>query len=303
MSRFLAVYYGDYLSTLSRLLQDRTDFGEQTAALGPIRSGRVGYEEIRGFYPKALLITRYASPEVAEQLRNLITIYADDVNDVNSAVLTLDELRAMELGPANPADYASLTFDRRIPAGGQPGPTLDVIYNLYDQIRWVYDPHAGAYLRWQDRADGTGTLYPLVDRLTGRQLQTDNVLLLFARHEFENMSGTIIEIELGFLPKRNGVLFRDGRMFEVHWSSTRLKLKLLDSQGQEVPLKPGTTFFQVVSFQSTWDEERRVARFHNPPLPTPTRTPTLTTMPVLTPSETPEPEPSATPEEVSTPIP
>jgi hypothetical protein len=301
MSRFLAVYYGDYLSTLARLLQARTDFDEYTAALGPIRSGRVGYEEIRSFYPKALLITRYASPEVAEQLRNLVTIYADDPSDVNSAVLTLEELRAMDLGPADPADYASLTFDPRVPPGGQLGPTLDIIYNLYDQIRWVYDRATGTYLRWQDRADATGNLYPLVDRLTGRQLGADNVLLLFARHRFENIQGTIIEIELTYLPKRNGVLFRDGRMYPVHWSSTGLKLRLEDDQGQEVPLKPGNTFFQLVSYQSTWDEEQRVARFHSPPLPTPTRTPTATKTPFIEPSET--PQPTATEEPASTPVP
>ena len=99
MSRFLAVYYGDYMQNLTELLEHHPDYDEQDAALGPIRSGRVGYEEIRRFYPGALLITRYASPEVAEQLSNLVTIYADDVNDVNSAGLTLAELEALEVGP------------------------------------------------------------------------------------------------------------------------------------------------------------------------------------------------------------
>ena len=292
MSRFLAVYYGDYMQTLAELLEDHPEYDEQDAALGPIRSGRVGYEEIRRFYPGALLITRYASPEVAEQLSNLVTIYADDVNDVNSAGLTLAELDALEVGAADPADYASLTFDARVPAGGRSGLSVDLIYNLYDQIRWVYNRSSGAYLRWQDRADGTGALHPLVDRLTGSQLEADNVVLMFARHKYENVQGTILQIELAFLPKRNGVLFRDGRMYEVHWSTRRLKLRLEDSEGQEVPLKPGTTFFELISFQSTWDDELRIARFHNPPLPTLTPRPTHT--PTTEPTET--EEPTATPE-------
>ena len=292
MSRFLAVYYGDYMQTLAELLEDHPEYDEQDAALGPIRSGRVGYEEIRRFYPGALLITRYASPEVAEQLSNLVTVYADDVNDVNSAALTLAELEALEVGAADPANYASLTFDARVPAGGRSGLSVDLIYNLYDQIRWVYSRGSGAYLRWQDQADGTGALHPLVDRLTGSQLQADNVVLMFARHEFENVAGTILEIELAFLPKRNGVLFRDGRMYNVHWSTRRLKLRLEDSEGREVPLKPGTTFFELVSFQSTWDDELRIARFHNPPLPTLTPRPTRT--PTTVPTET--EEPTATPE-------
>jgi hypothetical protein len=295
MSRFLAVYYGDYLQTFSELMAARGDIDQQAAVLGPIRSGRVGYEQIRRFYPGALMITRYASPEVAEQLSNLVTIYADDPDDVNSAVLTLAELRALEVGQADPADYASLTFDPRVPEGGRFGPSLDVIYNLYDQIRWVYDRGSGSYRRWQDQADGTGTLYPLIDRLTGRQLQADNVLLMFARHKYENVQGTILEIELAFLPKRIGVLFRDGRMFDVTWSTTGLKLRLQDGDGEEIPLKPGTTYFQLLSFQSTWDEERRIARFHNPPLPTltPTPTPTRSSTPTSEPPET--EEPTATP--------
>ena len=287
MSRFLAVYYGDYMQTLAGLLEDHPEYDEQDAALGPIRSGRVGYEEIRRFYPGALLITRYASPEVAEQLSNLVTIYADDVNDVNSAGLTLAELEALEVGPADPANYASLTFDPRVPDGGRSGLSVDLIYNLFDQIRWVYSRGKGAYLRWQDQADGTGALHPLVDRLTGSQLQADNVVLMFARHKFENVAGTILEIELAFLPRRNGVLFRDGRMYDVHWSTRRLKLRLEDSEGREVPLKPGTTFFELVSFQSTWDDELRIARFHSPPLPTLTPRPTRT--PTTEPTETEEP--------------
>jgi hypothetical protein len=59
-----------------------------------------------------------------------------------------------------------------------------------------------------------------------------------------------------------------------------------------VPLKPGTTFFELVSFQSTWDDELRIARFHSPPLPT--LTPRPTRIPTTPPTET--EEPTATPE-------
>ncbi|HLE04745.1 MAG TPA: hypothetical protein VI729_09090, partial [Anaerolineales bacterium] len=85
---------------------------------GPIRSGRVGYQEIKLFYPGALLIIRFGSPEVIEQLTNSRTVYADDPNDVNSASLTLTELQALELDPARPSSYAGLSFDPRVPAGG-----------------------------------------------------------------------------------------------------------------------------------------------------------------------------------------
>lgn len=289
MSRFLAVYYGDYLEVLSDLLESHPELTTSDPAIGPIRSGRVGYQEIKLFYPGALLVIRYGSPEVIEQLTNLRTVYADDPNDVNSATLTLAELHALELDAGHPSSYAGLSFDPRVPAGGVRAPTLDLIYSLYNQIRWEYDADQANYLRFQDPADGSDTLVPSFDRLSGDRLQADNVLVLFADHKYQNLQGTILSIELAYVPKRYGLLFRDGRQFEVQWSSRGLEFRVQDDQGEPVPLRPGVTYFEVVSYESSWDAAARIVRFHNPPLPTLTITPTPTL--TFTPSATESPEP------------
>ena len=289
MTRFLAVYYGDYLEVLSDLLERHPELTTSDPAIGPIRSGRVGYQEIKLFYPGALLVIRYGSPEVIEQLTNLRTVYADDPNDVNSATLTLAELEALELDAAQPSSYAGLSFDLRVPAGGVPAPTLELIYSLYNQIRWEYDADRETYLRFQDQADGSGTLVPSFDRLSSDRLQADNVLVLFADHKYQNLQGTILSIELAYVPKRYGLLFRDGRQFEVQWSSRGLEFRVQDDQGKAVPLRPGVTYFEVVSYESSWDPAARIVRFHNPPLPTLTITPTPTL--TFTPSATESPEP------------
>ena len=293
MSRFLAVYYGDYVSDLAAMLENHREFRPDDPAIGPIRSGRVGYEEIRRFYPKALLIIRSASPEVFEQLSNQVIIYADDPDDVNSAALSLLELRELEKSESDPAAYAQLVFDPKVPPGGTSGESLDIIFNVYNQIRWDYDEGLGAYARSQDQADGTGTLQPSFDRLSGAQLKAENVVVLYAQHKFENLEGTILSIELAYLPKRYGLLFRDGEMYEVQWSTRKLELQLEDLAGNVLPLKPGTTYFEVVSYETTWDEEQRMLRFHNPPLPTltpipsstPTNTPAGTETPTATPTQ------------------
>ncbi len=281
MSRFLAVYYGDYLESLSGMLEEHPQDREEPAVLGPIRSGRIAFEEIKLFYPGALLITRFASPEVAKQLTNLVTVYARDPNDVNSAGLTLADLQALDIPTAEPSVYGHFTFDPSVPYGGAPGHSLDIIFNRLDQVRWDYDAQLRAYVRSQDRADGTSILHPSLDRLNGSQLMADNVVVLFAEHKYENLAGTILSIEMAFVPKRNGLLFRDGRMYEMHWSSRKLQLRLEDTDGRPLPLRPGTTYFEVVSYESTWDEDERLLRFHNPPLPTltPRPTPTITQTP------------------------
>ena len=286
MSRFLAVYYGDYQAVLAKLLESHPKLTTSDPAIGPIRSGRVGYQEIKLFYPGALLIIRFGSPEVIEQLTNSRTVYADDPNDVNSASLTLAELQALELDPARPSSYAGLSFDPRVPAGGVPSASLDLIYSLYNQIRWEYDADRGTYLRSQDRADGSGAMVPSFDRLSDDRLQADNVLVFFAEHKYQNLQGTVLSIELAYVPKRYGLLFRDGRQFEIQWSSRGLEFRVQDDQGRPVPLRPGVTFFEVVSYESSWDPAARIVRFHNPPLPTLTMTLTPTPTATITPSAT-----------------
>jgi hypothetical protein len=302
MSRFLAVYYGDYLSAFRDTFQANPDQPGYAFAIGPIRSGRVGWETIKTFYPESLLITRYASPEVAEQLTNLLTVYAKDPQDVNSAGLTLPELEALTPPTTEPTSMMALPFDARTPSGGQAGPDVQLIYNLYDQIEWTYDPATGRYLRWQDPGDGSGDLAPLVDRLTGDTLGAENIVVLFANHTYENLAGTILKIRLLYLDRQPGLLFRDGRWYSIHWSTLKQNLMLQDENGRPIALKPGQTYFEVVSRQSTWDSDTRLVRFHNPALPTKTpvtpvtSTPTETGTPTPTETETPTLTPSATPE-------
>jgi hypothetical protein len=125
--------------------------------------------------------------------------------------------------------------------------------------------------------------------LDGSEWQFENVLVLFAQHRFVNPEGSILDIELLFVPKRFGVLFRDGLRYEVEWSSPSGHLQLRTPEGELLPLKPGRTFFEVVSFQSSWDEATSLVRFHSPVPPTATRTPTRT------PTNTPQPSPTDTP--------
>jgi hypothetical protein len=297
----LAVYYGDYVAKFRATLEAHPNQPGYGFAVGPIRSGRVGWETIKTFYPDSQLITRYASPEVAAQLTNLVTIYARDPQDVNSAGLTLSELEALSSAPTSPDSMVALPFTSAVPTGGHDGSDVRLFYNLYDQIQWTYDAASGRYLRSQDPGDGSGDLTPLVDKLTGQTLSADNIVVLFANHSYENLAGTILKIRLLYLDNQPGLLFRDGRWYAIKWSSLKQNLMIRGEDGGAIALKPGQTFFEVVSRQSTWDQEARLVRFHNPPLPTKTpvtpitSTPTTTETPTPTATHTPTVAPSLTP--------
>ena len=178
MSRFLAVFYGDYISQLEQILKKNSMDNPYGYVIAPIRSGRVVYEDIKMLFPDATLITRGASPEVVPQLTNRVGVFAVNSQDVNSAGLTQDDLRTLPVLPGDPVQHAGLVFAPETPGGGVPAPKLEIIYNRFDLVGWEYSTEQGAYLRSQDLMDDTGILVPAVDHLTGQQLAFENVLIL-----------------------------------------------------------------------------------------------------------------------------
>jgi hypothetical protein len=161
-----------------------------------------------------------------------------------------------------PPALTGLAFDPDPPSGGSPAEFLRIVYNTFIQVGWEYDPSLGAYLRSQDKADGSGRLYPIVESLTGEQLAFENVLVMFADHHF--VKPTIIEVSLMFVENHRGLLLRDGMVYPVTWSTLRGQLRLADATGNPLPLKPGPTFLEVVSYQTTWNPDTLIVRYHNP---------------------------------------
>jgi len=266
MTRFLAVFYGDYARNLQAILENPLVEGSQDGfVIGPVRSGRVVFEDIKALFEGAALITAGASPDVAEQLTSRVSVYGDDDGNINSTGVEVGDLSRVGEMTVDPSRYATLSFDETAPEGGEPADFFRIVYNYYNQIGWDYAPELGAYLRSQDTADGTGELVPAVERLTGEQLAFDNVLVLWAQHRY--VTPTILEMQLVYVWDQRGLLFRDGRMYPVLWSSRSGRFMVYDEDGQVVPLNPGSTFVQVVSWQSTWNPDTMVVRYHNPPLP------------------------------------
>lgn len=266
MTRYLAIFYGDYAQYLQEILQNRLEEGDPRGfVIGPVRSGRVVFEDIKLLFERGRLVTAGASGEVAKQLSNRSSVYGSDPDDINSAGVGLDAIYGQDDCVVDPGNYATLVFDETLPSGGEPAEFLRVVYNYYNQVGWEYDPQRGVYLRFQDESDGTGELVPTTERLTGEQLGFANVVIMWAQHRY--VTPTIIELELVYVRDRKGLLLRDGQIFDVRWSTRSGKLTIHDKEGNAIPLKPGATFFEVVSWETTWNPEEMIVRFHSPPLP------------------------------------
>ncbi len=276
MTRFLALFYGDY-PQLDEASASQPSLGVDNAGIGPVRSGRLPYQSLRKLY-NGFLVMASASNEVRSELSSSTNVYGSDTEDINSARIDVTRLQA--LAQANKKEKAfNMTgnqFSIQPPAGGQAASKLWVFYAFLNQVLWNYDPNSQAYLRQQDKADGSGKFYPSTDRLTGEQLAFENVVVLFVQHEVLNSSHTLIDLDLLYTTNK-AYLFRDGKMYPIYWTtangdyekkSGQLRpIRFVDKQGNPFPLKPGKTWVEVVDVTATMVEKEPgywKARFYAP---------------------------------------
>jgi len=252
------------------------------AYVGPIRSGRLTYNQIGRMFPNSCLVYASAAYDVGERLDACEIVYGVDLTTPNSALLTITRMRELaetNLNPKQPVDYSGNLFSYAFPNGGRPAEYIDVYYHLYNQSAWAYDPISETYLRFTDREDGTGQIIPAFDRLTKRQLAFENVIVVLAEHmRFRHNQ---LEVDFGNGKGNFAYLFRDGQVFKIRWSTTnreyeketglRRPLHFVDAQGNLVPLHPGRTWIHIVtpfSFINEQENAKWLVKFV-PPLDPP----------------------------------
>lgn len=226
--------------------------------VGPIRSGRLTYNQIGGMFPNSCLVYASAAWDIGEMLDACEIVFGVDKTTPNSALLPVTRLRELaeqSLNPRQPVNYSGNSFSNAIPDGGQPAAEIKVFYHSYTQSAWQYDPISGTYLRWTDLADGTGTLTPATDRLTERQMAFENVVVIFAEHHRFRHNQLEIDFRLG--QKHPAYLFRDGQAFKILWSTENRAwekttgmvrpMHFIDAQGNLVPLHPGRTWIHIIT--------------------------------------------------------
>jgi len=254
--------------------------------VGPIRSGRLTYNQIGRLFPNSCLVYASAAWDIGEMLDACEIVYGVDKTTPNSALLTIKrmhELAEENLNPRQPVNYSGNLFSKTLPENGQPADSIRVFYHSFTQSGWEYDPASQTYLRYTDQADGNGKLIPAVDRLTGRQMAFENVIVLFADHE--RFRHNQFEIDLGLGQKGVAYLFRDGQVFKIQWSTlsraweqtTGLMrpIHFVDSQNNPITLHPGQTWIHLVTpFSSVINQgaDKWLIQFVQPedPLDTPT---------------------------------
>jgi hypothetical protein len=223
---------------------------------GPV--GAAGLCRHRGFFDDSCLIYAYASSEVLVELPKCA--FVD--HNIQGGGYMLDISEMMQLArerkaPRMSERYASNTFSVEPPQGGEPGSRLDVYIAWLNQSAWVYDAASQSWWRYVDNASPqtAGVLHTEIDRLTGRQLQFENVVVLFAQHDVISPTNLDIHLERGLTGK--ALLFRDGQDVRHRWSTKNdSPIQFQFEDGRPFPLKPGHTWVTIVTPLTAVTERR-----------------------------------------------
>jgi hypothetical protein len=226
------------------------------------------------------LIYAFASPEVLSQLPHCAFV----THDIQGGgyMLAIDEMAQLARDSKKPdvnIDYASNVYSSEPPEGGVRALGLHVFTAYLNQSAWQYDALSQSYWRFVDDAnpDTAGIVHPEVDRLTDRQLQFENVIVLFARHDV--ISPTNLDIHLEENLAGDAIMFRDGMRYNIRWSTRLSEEELRTGRRKPVrflysdettpfPLKPGHTWILIVTPQSSLTEKSSgewLLRFSQPP--------------------------------------
>jgi hypothetical protein len=149
-----------------------------------------------------------------------------------------------------PKPSAAWAFSEAAPAGGAPANQADFPYPRF-RVKWVYDANSGRWLRWMGGQ-------PHIERTDGQQLTAANVVVLGANHvntlilehgtQLQGNPCINCSIEIQLWGEGPLKILRDGQVYEGKWvrPERHAPFRFVNTAGQEIPLKPGNSWWQVV---------------------------------------------------------
>ncbi|NMC52895.1 MAG: DUF3048 domain-containing protein [Chloroflexi bacterium] len=255
-NRYMAVYYG-----------------QDAEKIGPMRSGRLVDAQLTRLYQGVLGFVSADPLKVFPVLYNNLGLRAiTQVGDSCPAIcddgphtvisVFANSAALSQYAASRGVDVTRQNLDGMyfysVAPSGQPGQQVTLKYNAYNFSQWRYDAERGQYLAWIETADVNNNIstVELTDRNTGEQLTRDNVIILFA--PYNELAPTLHEVALwNNAQGKRAVLFRDGQMIEAIWKTpgTDQPIQFFTSDGNPLPLKPGTSWIMIAGENSLLAEQ------------------------------------------------
>lgn len=116
-------------------------------------------------------------------------------------------------------------------------------------VKWTYNPKDNLYYR-----ENGGV--PHIDRDTGKQLTTTNIIILFQTQQnaddgYENNSHLLY----GTIGSGDALVFEDGKEIKASWQKTSRTARTIitDSNGNDVEFTPGKLWFEILAIGAEVD--------------------------------------------------
>ncbi len=231
--------------------------------VGPVRSARLVYIPIHDFFQYSCLIFAGATWEIIDEIPYCALVYGDDGTGGFLEIERMERISEENArGKRSDFSYASNLFSESPPDNGEQAAQLDIFTSLMNQSKWVYDPLHQGWLRYVDNLSEEPEFHPEIDRLTGRELVFQNIVLIEVKHEV--LMPRIMEMSLEQGLTGDATLFRDGQKYDIKWSTLATKyeqrtglrspLHFLDKDNSPVALRPGKTWIFVITPYSVLSE-------------------------------------------------
>ncbi len=109
------------------------------------------------------------------------------------------------------------------------------------QVIWKYDPATNSYKR-------TNGGQPHIDKDTGKQLETKNVIVIFAKESPANDGYEGGHILYKLTGTGDGQLFQDGKKIEITWEKEdpESRMTFYDADNQEISIVRGQVFVEIL---------------------------------------------------------
>ncbi len=228
--------------------------------VGPIRSGRLIHIHLQDIFQYSCLIFAGATSQIYGDLPRCAQVH--NTETVAGAMLEIDRLMLISekngINRGSNFNYASNLFSETPPEGGFAAEELTVYFSSVNQTKWIYESLTQNWARYIDNASENLIFTRDTDKLTGRELSYENIIVLFVEHEVIQPRIADVHMEIGRGDK--GYLFRDGQAYEIQWStrateyerSTGLRrpIAFQDMNGDPIALRPGQTWIVIVTRDS-----------------------------------------------------
>ena len=239
-----------------------SDIAPQRTYVGPIRSGRLTYNDFVHTYPASCLVYASAGDGIRQQLDGCEIIFGEKPGESpNTALLDVSHLKELAQKSKiekQPVNYSGHLFDSVPPPAGLPANSVWTYFHAFSQALWEYDSLSGSYLRQTDDGDGLGMFHADTDRLTGRQLSFENIAIIMADYKVFRHGQYDVDLCCGL--EGYAYLFRDGQVFKIRWSTNnRLweqktgllrPLHFTGADKKPFALKPGRTWVGIMTLNS-----------------------------------------------------